>query len=202
MSIKNFTKRFALNKVIWFLTLSDIFTWGMQLIIIGFVGLYLSKKLGYDPVEVIGVGTAIFYFGKGVFQIPIGVITDRIKKDKDDITALLIGNFLMGTPYLLFPLISQAWHYFVLQFFIGLGGALNLVNWRKLFAKNLDKGKEGLDYGVYDTIMSFAMIFFSVLAGLIANQGQQFFDLVMISVGLFMISSGIWVIGIFFSKRK
>lgn len=200
--VQNTNKSFIMNRVIWLLTISDIFTWGVYLIISGFVGLYLSEKLKYDPIEVLGLGTAIFYIGKGLFQIPIGIVTDKIQKDKDDILFLICGNLLMGTPYLFFPLISQSWHYFILQFLIGLGGAMNLVNWRKIFARNLDEGKEGLDYAVYDTIMSFVMIFFSVLAGFIANKGQNYFDLIMFVVGIFMLLSTFSVVGIYFTKNR
>lgn len=196
---KNF---FKINKIIWYLTASDILTWGVYIIISGFVGLYLSKKLNEPPEIVLGIGVSIFYLAKGTFQIPIGIITDKIKKDSDDILFLILGNLFMGVPYLLFPSITSSLLYYLLQFFIGIGAAMNLVNWRKIFAKNLDKGKEGLDYGVYDTIMSYAMIFFSILAGVIANQGEKFFDLVMLLVGILMISSTFFVFLISKSKRN
>ena len=144
---------------------------------------------------------ACFYFSKGVFQIPIGLITDRIKNDRDEIAFLFVGNLLMGVPYLLFPSITNENTYYILQFIIGIGAAMNLVNWRKIFAKNLDKGKEGIDYGVYDTIMSFAMIFFSLIAGLVANSGKEYFDLIMIIVGFLMISSNLWIYLIFKTNR-
>lgn len=201
-SKKTILKKFSLNRVIWLLTLSDIFTWGVYMIIAGFVGLYLSQKLGFNPVEILGIGTAVFYFAKGTFQIPVGIITDRIKHDKDEILFLLIGNILMGMPYFFFPSIQSPLGYYILQFIIGLGAAMNLVNWRKIFASNLQKGNEGVDYGVYDTIMSYSMIFFSVLAGLTANLGESYFDLVMISVGSLMILSGVWVSMIFTTKRR
>lgn len=201
-SQKSVFRKFSLNRVIWLLTLSDIFTWGVYIIIAGFVGLYLAEKLGYNPVEVIGLGTAIFYFAKGTFQIPIGYFTDKTRKDKDDLLFLMVGNLFMGVPYLFYPLIKSAEVYFVLQFFIGLGAAMNLVNWRKIFAANLDKGREGVDYGVYDTVMSYSMIFFSVIAGYVASLGQNYFDAVMVGVGLLMIVSGVWVLLIFRSKRR
>lgn len=195
-------KKIGLNKIIWYLTLSDIFTWGVYMIITGFVGLYLAQKLNVNPEIILGVGIAIFYFAKGTFQIPVGIITDKIKKDKDDILFLFIGNLFMGIPYLFFPVISSPVTYYILQFFIGTGAAMNLVNWRKIFAKNLDTGKEGLDYGTYDTIMSYSMILFSIIAGVISNLGDTYFDAVMLVVGLLMISSTFWVFLIYKTKRK
>lgn len=195
-------RKFRINKVIAFLTLSDIFTWGIYLVISSLVGLYLAEKLQRNAVEIVGIGVAVYNLAKGGFQIPIGIVTDKIKKDRDDILFLTAGNIFMGAPFLFYPLITEAWHFFVLQFFIGLGSAMNLVNWRKMFAKNLNKGNEGFEYGAYDTIMSISMVGFSLAAGIIANVSERYFDLVMIAIGLLMISSGIWAISIFFVDKR
>jgi hypothetical protein len=79
---------------------------------------------------------------------------------------------------------------------------MNLVNWRKLFAKNLDKGREGYNYAVYDTILSIAGACFSIAAGFIASVSQIYFDLVIVSIGGLMLSSGIWVILIYFVENR
>lgn len=196
-----FTK-YSINRIIWYLTLSDIFTWGLFLVINSIAGIYLQNKLGGSAIEYIGIGTAIYYLAKGGIQIPIGMITDRIKKDKDDILFLLLGNILMGIPFFFYPLLQNPLPYFALQLVGGLGAAMNLVNWRKLFAKNLDKGKEGYDYAVYDTIMSVAGAAFSVIAGFVASVNQVYFDLVIVGIGGLMLSSGIWVILIYFVNNR
>jgi len=199
---KSFFNKYKVNKIVWFLTLSDIFTWGVYTIISGFIGLYISKKIGSNVEIVLGIGIGLFYLAKGIFQIPIGIITDKIKKDKDDILFLLIGNLMMGLPYLYFPSITNSFEYYILQFIIGTGAAMNLVNWRKIFAKNLSVGNEGLEYGLYDTIMSFSMIFLSVLAGVVSNLSDSHFDLIVVIVGIFMISSTFWVFLLYKEPRK
>ncbi len=199
---KTLYSKYAINRVIWYLTFSDIFTWGLYMVITTIVGIYLQNKLGGSALEYIGIGTAIYYLAKGGIQIPIGMITDRIKKDKDDILFLLLGNILMGIPFFFYPLLQSPLPYFILQFVGGLGAAMNLVNWRKLFAKNLDKGKEGYNYAVYDTIMSIAGSIFSVAAGFIASVNQVYFDLVIVGIGGLMLSSGIWVILIYFVNNR
>ncbi|MEO6728284.1 MAG: MFS transporter [Candidatus Dojkabacteria bacterium] len=193
---------FALSKVIWLLTASDIFTWGIYLVINAFIGLYLAEKFGIAAVSMIGIGTAFFYLARVVTQIPIGILTDKIKKDRDDIALLFIGNLLMGIPYLLLPSINSPIAFYILEFIIGFGGALNLVNWRKLFAANLEPHKEGYAYATYDSVLSFAMIIFSLLAGLVASIGPQYFELVIILVGFLTISSGMWAILIFFDNKR
>jgi hypothetical protein len=191
-----------LNKIVMFLTLSDIFTWGLYLIINSLVGIYLSKKLNQDATAIVGIGVAIYYTTRAISQIPIGYLTDKTKSDIDDILILTFGNFLMGLPFFFYPFINSSYIYYILQVVMGLGASMNLVNWRKIFAKNLEKGKEGLEYGIYDTLMSLSMIAFSFTAGVVANIGDKYFDLVMIVVGTLTISSSFWTISIFFSDRK
>lgn len=193
---------FTLNRVIWLLTFSDIFSWGMYLAVIGLIGLYLSNILGKDTVEMVGIGIGIYYLVRCITQIPVGLVVDRIKKDRDDIIALMLGNICLGFPFLMYPLIESEYAFYALQAISGLGASLNLVNWRKLFAGNLDNGKEGTSYAVYDTVLSASISLFSFIIGIVANINQFYFDLVMVLVGIFIISSAIWPTLILFVKDR
>jgi MFS family permease len=199
---KTFINSLSFNKTISLLTLSDIFTWGLYMVIANFVGLYLERKFGDSAIELVGIGTSIFFLARVVTQVPIGIVTDRIKKDRDDIFLLIIGNVLMGVPYFFFPYINSALEYYLIQFVIGIGGAMNLVNWRKLFAANLEEGKSGLTYGLYDSILSFTMIIYGIVAGFVAGISSEYFDKVMIAVGILMTLSGIWPLLIFTVRNR
>ena len=191
------------NKVVIFLSLSDVFSWGSFTVISILSGIYLSHKLGVDTLKLIGIGTAIYFFTRAAFQIPIGLFTDKYKKDRDEILILFVGVLLMGVPYLFYPYIQQPSHYFILQFIFGLGVSLNVTNWRKLFALNIDGGKEGIQYGIYELIMSVCSGFLSILAGSIANLGSLYFDTVMSLAGVFIMSGSIWIILIYkYEGRK
>lgn len=183
-----------INKVIIYLTTSDISNWALMVVISGFIGLYLATKLDEDVIKVVGVGTGILSLAKGIVQIPTGYVIDKIKSTRDDILMLLIGDILMGFPFLLYPLITDEYQFYILQFVVGIGAGINLVCWRKLFAKNLDKGKEGMEYGMYETIMSFSVGLFSLIVGFIANISEAYFDIVITVIGLIMLSSGLWAI--------
>lgn len=190
------------NRTIFLLTLADMFTWGPFLIISALSGLYLSNKLGVDAVKFVGVGTSIYFFTRAAFQIPIGMITDKIKSDRDEILILAIGILLMGLPYTLYPHISIPTHYFILQFIFGLGTSLNVTNWRKLFAMNVDSGIEGLQYGSYETVLSISTALLSLLVGVIANLNSTYFDFVMMISGILMMLGSIWVLLIHSVKNR
>jgi MFS family permease len=197
MSNKQINKLKKINRVVIFLALSDVFTWGSYTIISLLTGIYLSNKLGGSALELIGIGTAIYFLTRAFFQIPIGLITDRIKKDKDEIAILFVGVILMGLPFLFYPQITHNYQFFLLQFIFGLGASLNVTNWRKLFALNVDSGREGIQYAIYETILSLSVAAISVLGGYIANINETYFDAVMSFGGIFIMLGSIWIILIY-----
>ena len=192
-----------LNKVVIYLTLSDVFTWGSFMIISALTGLYLAQKLGQDAIQFVGIGTAIYFLTRSIFQIPIGRITDKYKKDKDEILILFVGILLMGTPFIFYPSISLPYHYYILQFIFGLGVALNVTNWRKLFALNVDRGREGRQYALYETVVSACTAILSIVGGYIANLGSMYFDMVISFAGIVIMLGSIWVYLIYrYESRK
>ncbi len=190
------------NKVILYLTLSDTFVWGPFIIIANLASLYLAPRLGADTVSFIGIGTGIYFLTRALFQMPIGMLTDKIENDKDEIILLFLGMVLMGIPFLFYPMITKPFQYYVLQFIFGLGVSFNLPNWRKLFALNLDKGKEGFQYGFYETVISISTAIFSGLIGYIANLGDIYFDWAMRGVAMLMMLAGVWVLLILKVKNR
>lgn len=197
-------KRFKkLNRVLIYLTFSDVFSWGTYTIISALTGLYLARKLGQNTVEYVGIGTAIYFFVRGVTQLPIGHFTDKYKKDKDEIFLLALGIVLMGIPFLFYPRITQPYHYYLLQALFGLGVALDLTTWRKLFALNIDGGREGRQYANYETIMSIFTGILSVVGGMVANMGDRYFDMVISTAGIFIVLSSLWILLIYlYEERK
>lgn len=198
-----FKKISKFNRIVVYLSLSDVFTWGPYTIISMLTGLYLANKLGENIVAFVGIGTSIYYLTRAIFQIPIGILTDKHKHDKDEILILFCSVLLMGFPFLAYPYIQTEYHYYVLQFIFGLGVSLNLTSWRKLFALNIDTGKEGRQYSIYEIIMSASTALICILGGYIANLGDIYFDTVISIAGCIMMFSGVWSILIYrFEKRK
>jgi MFS family permease len=187
-------QKVKMNRVTLLLTLSDVFTWGAFVVISALSGIYLADKIGANTIQVVGLGTAIYFVTRGIFQIPIGNLTDKLDKDRDEILILTLGVILMGFPYILYPFITQAWQYLVLQFVFGLGVSMNVVNWRKLFALNIREGMEGKEYAIYDFILSVATAVISVIIGVVANINDKYFDIVMIGSGVTIMLASIWVL--------
>lgn len=191
-----------INKVLIFLTFSDVFSWGTYTVISALTGLYLANKLGENTIEYVGIGTAIYFFVRSIVQIPIGRFTDKHKKDKDEIFLLALGIVLMGIPFIFYPQITSHYYYFLLQAIFGLGAALNITTWRKLFALNIDGGKEGRQYAKYEAIMSAFTGVLSIFGGVIANMGERYFDMVISFSGFLIILACIWIFLIYITEAR
>lgn len=187
----------SLSKVHWFLTASDILVWGTATIGSPLVAIYLTSKFGGDTLQYIGIATAIYYLVRGVVQLPLGLITDKISSDSDEIALLILGSILMGVPYLFYPLVTDAWQYYFMQVIIGIGASLNLNNWRKLFAKNIDTNKEGQTYGFYETVMSIFTAVFGFVGGYLSGINAEIFEIVIMAMGVLITMGGIVVAGIY-----
>lgn len=197
-NFKNSLTGITITKVIMYLTLSDIFTWGLYTVVNVFVGLYLEDKFNGNALQYIGIGISILFISKAISQIPIGIITDRIQTYKDDILVLFLGNALMAVPFFFYPVVTTPIFYYFLQMILGIGMSMNLVSWRKTFAENLEPGKEGISYAVYDTITSLAVTLFGIIIGYVANLGNIYFELMLVVIGLCMLSSGFWIKKMYF----
>ncbi len=196
------TSKKGSNSVILLLTLSDILVWGTSTIASPLLAIYLSGKFNGNTIEYIGIGTAIYFAIRSIAQLPIGMLTDRIKHDKDEIFFLMLGCILMGIPYLFYSVVTDQYQYYVLMGLGGLGASMNLNNWRKLFAKNLDKNREGFQYGIYETVMSISTAGFGLLGGYFGNLSPQIFEYVITSVGFFILAGALIAVSLLSRNRK
>jgi MFS family permease len=180
-----------INRVIFFLTISDIFTWGTIAMGTPLIGIFLSTKFGDQTILYVGIATACYFISRAIVQIPIGLISDKIHRDNDEIIILFLGCFIMGIGYILIPFITEPWQYFLIMSIIGLGASMNLNSWRKLFARNLDRNHEGVGYGFYETIMSLSTAIISLIGGYFSSLSNVAFEIVLITIGIAIIFGGL-----------
>lgn len=197
-----FFNKILFNKTFWLLTFSDVFSWGFYLIIATLSGVYLEEVFGDDVVRIIGIGGAIYYVIRGILQIPVSGILDKIGSDRDEILVLTMGSVLMGLPFLFYPAITEPTQYYILQVIFSIGVAMNINPWRKLFATNLEDGSEAREYAVYDMVNSFFIAGTVFIVGQVANINQFFFDVVMVVLGLLVMSGGIFSALILTDERR
>lgn len=146
-----------INPTVRFLTASDaVFSAGVGLFGPIFA-VYLTEQLpSANALEVIGVGTSIYLFTRSIGQIPLAYVIDKIKGERDDFYFLMGGALIGIVVPLLYLTISEAWHLFLIQFLFGIAGAMAFPSWAAIFTRHIDKGREGVEWGMYQTFIDMA----------------------------------------------
>jgi MFS family permease len=180
------------SQTVHFLSLSD----SMQVAALGLFGpifaIFISEQIQTDrALEVIGIGTSIFLFTRSIGQIPLAFFIDKIKGERDDFIILLVGNTIFIIVPLLYLLISEPWHLFLIQFIFGLGAALTSPTWLAIFTRHIDKGKEGIEWGVYQTLSDMGGAVAAPIGGFLA--AFYGFTVVMICSSLFSVASSVFI---------
>jgi MFS family permease len=166
------------------------------------LGLFLNNKFPDRIVEIIAIGLAIYYISRAAVQIPSGYLVDHIRRDNDEIIIGTVGTLIMALPFFLFAMISEPWHYYVLQALLGIGSSMNLNAWRKLFNRNLDKNNEGIEYGIYETILSSASALIAIIGGTISQVGAQYFEGFIYTVGILIVIGGVVIAMVYLDGER
>lgn len=183
--VKNYFNLKSISPVVRFLTLVDFF------VIVGFgfispiFAVLVLEKIQGSNVEIIGVATMIYLLAKSLGQIPFGWIIDKIRGEKDDFWFLFFGHFIYGVVLILYIYISKPWQLYLIQAFYGLSAALVFPSWYAIFTRHIDKNKEGIEWGIYNTFIDLGGAFSAGLGGLIAVRFG--FDTLLFISGLVII---------------
>ena len=164
--LNNFTD---ISLTVRFLTVSDVVI-GTGLGLFGPIfAVFLAQRIETNnALEIIGIGTSIYLFTRSLGQIPVAYLIDKIPGERDDFKILMIGNIVYVLVPILYIFISQPWHLFAIQFFYGLGAALVFPSWYAIFTRHIDKGKEGMEWGMYQTVNDMGTAVAASIGGFVA----------------------------------
>lgn len=159
---------YNINIVIKILILSDFLIFAAYQLFTPIFAIFITDKIGGN-LEVVGISMGIYLFAKALFEMPVGIYIDKSKSEKDDLYASIFGTMLVGAVYLSYVFIDSVGQLYILQGFLGLGGAVAYPGWYSIFTKHIDKGKEGFEWSLYDVLLGIGMAASAALGGFIAS---------------------------------
>ncbi len=170
--VSNWRNLFLLNcnPVIRWLTVSDIFLFSSAGLLAPIFALFIDGYIVGGDTVVAGMAATIFLFTRSIAQIPAASIIDRIRGEKDDFWFLVIGTFVSAIIPLAYIFISTPSELYILQFVYGLANAFTFPSWCALFTRHIDKNREGVEWGVYQTLIDLSGAGAAVFGGVIAEQ--------------------------------
>ena len=184
-----------INPVVKFLTISDIMVMGGFGFILPIFAVFIVGRIDGGTVEVVGIAEGIYLFTRSIMQIPFGYLIDKIKGEKDDFWVMFIGTLLLSLVPILYIFCDTPIKLYVVQFLYGLVGAATFPTWLAIFTRHIDKNREGLEWGVYQTFSGISAAVFSALGGFVAF--KYGFNILFIIVSIFCLIGGFFLLGLY-----
>jgi len=175
-----------INSVIRFLTLSDILIVGGFGLVLPIFAVYITESINGGTVEVIGIAMTIYLLTKSLGQIPVASIIDKIKGENDDFLVMFIGSIFYALIPLAYVFIKTPIELYIIQFFYGLSAAFVFPSWMAIFTRHIDKEHEGVEWGVYQTMVDLGSAVTASLGGLIAYRFGFNMLFIIVSISIFL----------------
>ena len=108
-----------INPVIRFLTISDVLILSGFGLITPIFAVFILNSIKGGNLEVVGIASAVYLLTRSLVQIPAAGMIDKIKGEKDDFLAMIIGSLAFSLVPLLYLLISTPMQLYFCSFFMG-----------------------------------------------------------------------------------
>lgn len=168
-TFRRFVRGMHINRVVEFLTISDIFMlsgWGL---IAPILAIFITDQVPGGTIELVGLSTTVYFLTKSVVQIPVARFIDLKKGEWDDYWTMIIGSLLISLTAFIYIFVHTAGQVYLAQFIYGLGGALSYPSWLAIFTKHIDKKEEAFEWSVYYTATDIGAALTAGLGGFIAQ---------------------------------
>ncbi len=189
-----------LNRVIQFLTLSDILMlsgWGL---VNPILAVFFTEQIEGANVAFAGLAVTTYFLIKSILQIPVARFIDLRRGEWDDYWVMIAGSILISLSAFLFIFAQYPWHVIAIQLVSGLGGALSYPSWQAIFTRHIDRREEGLEWSLYYSTTDLGAALTAGVGGLLAATFG--YDLVFLVVGTASLVGTIFLAGITRQLKK
>lgn len=155
----------SMNHTLKLLIISDIFVFSGLGLISPILAIFIKDNLIGGTIAAAGVASAIFAVTHAILQI----IFAHIFYPKDRRWMLLLGTFIMILVPIGYIFSTSIYHLYFVQFIYGISAAFAYPSWSSFFTSNLEKGKRGFQYAIYNSSVSAGTALTAYLGALIAE---------------------------------
>ncbi|MBI2110150.1 MFS transporter [Candidatus Woesearchaeota archaeon] len=127
-----------------------------------------------------GWAWALYAISIGITVLIMGKVEDRIKKDE---LFVVLGFGLASFGFLGYLFISEPWHLFIVQTYLGVAWALGTPAFDSLYSKNLDHKKTDTEWADYEASVKITEgIAAFIGAGIAAAFGFKLLFMIMFAI--------------------
>jgi len=157
-----------ISPTVRFLIVSDVIIIGAAGLMGPIFALFIEDFIIGGNEAVAGIAIAIYLITKSVFQIPVALIIDKIRGEKDDFYFLFVFSIIMGLLPLFYLVIKTPLALYLVEFLLGLFTAFTFPSYMAIFTRHINKNKEGTEWGVYFTLTDLVSAALAGIGGYIA----------------------------------
>ncbi|MBU1179112.1 MFS transporter [Patescibacteria group bacterium] len=193
----NFKK---ISPVVRFLTMCDIMIISGFGLITPIFAVFITENIKNANLETVGIASTIFLLSKGLLQIPIGTIIDKIRGEIDDYWFLLLGSIGYAAIPLLYMIINTPGQLYFVQFVFGLAGAFAYPSFMAIFTRHVDKEHEGIEWSIYSTMVEIGMALTATIGAFVAYQFG--FKYLFVVASITILIGNLFILGIYRKIRR
>lgn len=139
----------TVNRAVQIMLLYLFFVVTSTALFVPIFAVFVTDFIAGATLSTVGFALGLYAVAKSALQIPLARFLDTHQGERDDFYALMAGALVAVIyPFALLG-VSQIWHLYALEFFVGLGDAALMSAYYALFARHVDKGAEGFEWSLF-----------------------------------------------------
>jgi MFS family permease len=159
----------SINPLIRLLIISDVLLVSGSGLLGPIFALFITDFIVGGSPAIAGVAVTIYLFTKSILQLPVSLLIDKIKGEVDDYVLMTAGSFGLALMPLAYLYINTPIELYVIQFILGVLAAITFPGYMAIFTRHIDKNKEGLEWGMYFTMVDLASATTATVGGILAT---------------------------------
>jgi len=141
-------KNLKVNRIVKYMVLSDLIFWLGWGLIGPVFAIFILDHIEGGSAIIAGFATAVYWITKSILRVPMGIVLDSCRGEKDDYWFMTGGLFMAALVPFGYVYATQAWHLYLLEVIHAIAMAMSLSGWSAIFSRHLDKGSEATEFGL------------------------------------------------------
>lgn len=141
----------GVNRLVKYFILSDMLLLGGWGLIEPVFSIFIVDKIPGATVITVGAASAIYWIVKSLLQVPVAVLIDRKRGERDDFYALLLSLFLSGVGSFAFVLVRSVPLLYWVVLIKAVAFAFYIPSWYAIFSRHLDQKRRAFDWAFDST---------------------------------------------------
>ena len=166
-----------MNRTLKLLMLSDVFVFSGFGLIAPILSIFIKDNLIGGTILAAGIASAIFLITHSILQIAFAYKFNP----KDRLWMLHVGTALIAIVPFGYIFSTHIYHIYAIQFIYGIGASFAYPSWYSLFSANLEKGKRGYQWSIYNSSVGIGTAITAAAGAWLAEETT--FELVFILTG-------------------